>query len=169
MTPDLHQRWIKGEHPFDGLTLSIASDDLVPLPALLHVLRLLVEELEKMYGDRPLQTAADWHEHDGCIMEAEPSSWDELRSWLVSLDALTAAGHGDADVRTAILPEDAEFYLRFYVPWECDNDYPERRGDFDLTAGSELAGSLAAMLETKTDLPLTVESAKQFFGGSCSG
>lgn len=169
MTPDLYQRWIQGQHPFDGMTLSIASDDLVPLPALLHVLRLLVEELERMYGDRPLHTAPDWHERDGCIIKARPSSWDELRSWLVSRDALMAAGHGDTYVRTAILPEDAEFYLRFYVPWECDNHYPERRGDFDLTAEAEVVQSLAALLENQTVLPLALDPAKQFFDGSYSG
>lgn len=166
MTSALHTRWINKQPPFDGLTVSLAGDELAPLPALRQGLQILVGELERMFGDRPLYAAADWHEHDGYISEAQTTSWDEVRSWLASDDALQAAGRGDTYVRTAVLPEGAEFYLRFYIPGEHANDYPERRGNFDLTCQKEVAQSLAAALESNTALRLTSVPAEQFFDRS---
>jgi hypothetical protein len=165
MTPALHQRWIAGHPPFDGLTLSLGSDDLVPLPALRRALQFVVGELEKMYPHHALHTAADWHEHDGCLSEPRASSWEELHAWLASDESLRAAGQGDTYVRTAVMPESGEFYLRFYVPDEYDNDYPEPRGSFDLACPEEVARVLAA----ETALGLTNEPAQEFFDRSYGG
>jgi hypothetical protein len=169
MTPELYERWTLRQHPFDGLAVSPAGEDLVPLSTLCPALRYLVERLQSMYGDRMLSTAPDWHEHDGYVSEARPSTWEEVCSWLTSEDTLHLASQADTYVRTAIIPEGAEFYLRIYIPDESDHDYPEPRGTFDLTCSEEVARSLAAAVESCMGLRLTCEPAKQFFDRSYGG
>lgn len=170
MTRELYERWINSYPPFDGLTLSLASEDQTSLSTLREALRLIIEQLQQAraeYG--PLYTAADWHEHDGYISEARLATWEETLSWLKSDYALYAARQVDSYVRTAIMPSNVEFYLRFYIPDDSDNEYPEQRGNFDLTSEPEAARMMVTTVEMATGLFLRCEPAKQFFDRSYGG
>src|SRR5436309_3407876 len=116
MTADLNERWLQRRSPFDGWTVSPASDELVPLPILLKTLRGLVGRLEGECVDRALYAAADWHEHDGHVSEGRRIGWDGIHRWLASEDALYAAGHEDAEVRLTVFPDGGSFYLRLLIP-----------------------------------------------------
>ena len=66
-------------------------------------------------------------------------------------------------VLLVIFPDDYGFYLRVYVPAHYDNDYPERRGSFDVTCAPELAAELAEIVASASRLPVSKFEAKAFF------
>jgi hypothetical protein len=169
MTADLNTRWLAGLTPFDGITLSLGTGDLVPLPFLRRALRGLVERLQQRFPDEDLYTAEDWHEHDGYVSEARRTTWDGVRSWLASEEALYAAGSDDTYVWIALFPEGLAFYLRFYIPRDAESEDPERRGDFDLTCSRALVGELAVIAAAAEGLALAQEPAKAYFDRHSGG
>jgi len=163
VTSELERRWRSGSPPFDGLTVAFASEDLTPLPALRLALLALVSRLQTHWPEAALFTLDDWHEHDGFINAAKPTSWQYLSAALASDKALSALSQGDWDVRRAFFPATYDFYLRVYIPADCGNDYPERRGDFDVTCGPSLAAELADLAAFAGGLPIAECDAKGFF------
>lgn len=77
--------------------------------------------------------------------------------------ALLILSHGDTYVRWAFFPPACDFYLRVYVPAEHDNNYPDRRGDFDVACAGELAAELADLAASASGLLIAECSAKDFF------
>jgi hypothetical protein len=110
-----------------------------------------------------LFTLNDWWEHDGFVNEAKAASWQDLVSALASDEAFLGLSQGDWAVRKAFFPAAYNFYLRVYVPAEYDNDYPEQRGDFDVTCSPELAAELAELAAFASRLAVANLSAKDFF------
>jgi len=165
----LEQRWRDGAAPFNGQTVLFASPDLTPLPALRFALLAVVSRLQQRWLASALCTLDDWHEHDGFVNEAKPASWQGISAALASESALFALSHGDSDVRRAFSPPTYDFYLRVYVPAEYDNDYPERRGDFDVTCALELADELADLAASASGLPVVRQDARGFFDRRYAG
>ncbi len=163
MNEALEQRWHDGSAPFNGQTVAFASADLMPLPALRLALLAIVPRLRQRWPEAALCTLDDWHEHDGFVNEAKPASWHDISAALASNEALLTLGCGDFDVRRAFFPPTCDFYLRVYVLAEYDNDYPERRGDFDVTCAPELAVELAELAASASELPVVGRAAKDFF------
>ena len=169
MTSELERRWRDGSAPFNGKTVAFASDDLTPLPALRLALLALFPRLQQHRPNAALLTLDDWHEHDGFINEARPAAWQDLSAALASDEALLTLSQGDWDVRRAFFPPTYEFYLRIYVPSACDNDYPERRGDFDVTCPTSPAAELAGLIASASGLPVAEYDAKGFFDRRSGG
>ena len=117
MDTHTEQLWRDGAPPFDGLTLWTP-----PLPAagLCEALEVIVGVLESYVEQRALQTAEDWHEHDGYISMAYEATWDQLTGALSSEAALRRSSPGDDLVRRAWRDQNDIFYLRWVV-------YAERR------------------------------------------
>jgi hypothetical protein len=142
---ELDRRRRNGEPPFDGLTVTV--EHLLPLPCLRQALISVVRRLRQEWPRSNLYSLHDWHEHDGWISPAKPSSWQEVEALLASEDALRRSAPGDTYVRLAFFPEGREFYLRWYVPADYDQDsLSDWTGHFDLTCRPELARELAALV-----------------------
>jgi len=163
MNGALEQRWRDGSAPFSGQTLAFASEDLTPLPTLRLALLAVVSRLQELWPEAALCTLDDWHEHDGFINEAKPTSWQYLFPALASKQTLLALSHGDFDVRRAFFPSTYDFYLRVYIPEDYDNGYPERRGDFDVTCAPGLAAELADLAASASGLSVARHGAQDFF------
>ncbi len=169
MNGELERRWRGGIVPFSGQTITIDSEDLTPLTPLRHALLAVVSRLQQRWSDAALLSLDDWHEHDGFITVAKPISWVYLLSTLASDETLLALSHGDWAVRMSFFPKTYDFYLRVYVPADYDSDYPERRGDFDITCASELAAELADNAALASGLSFANRGAKNFFDPRYSG
>ena len=155
--------------PFDGQTVAFASEELTPLPALRRAMLVIIPALQQRWSKAKLFVLDDWHEHDGCVTVAQPTTWPELLQRIGTNEETMTFTHGDWDVRLAFFPEDYGFYLRVYVPAEYDNDYPERRGSFDVTCALELASELAGLAASVSGLPVAQVEAKAFFDRRYSG
>ena len=163
MNGELERRWRSGSVPFSGQTLAFAAEDMMPLPTLRLALLAVVPRLQQLWPQAALCMLDDWHEHDGFVNEAKPASWQDLSVALVSDKALLTLSQGDWDVRRAFFPQTYDFYLRVYILADYDNDYPEQRGDFDVTCASEPAAELAGLAASASGLPVVEYSVKSFF------
>lgn len=169
MNEALYQRWKRASPPFDGQTVMFASEELTPLPALRQALLVIVPALQQRWSEAKLFMLDDWHEHDGYVSIARPTTWRELLERLGTNEETMAFTHGDWDVRLAFFPEDYGFYLRVYIPTEDDNDYPEQRGSFDVTCAVELASEIAGLAASASGLSVAESKAKAFFDLYFSG
>ncbi len=174
MDSEFERRWRKGHSPFDGLTLT--SRDYVPLPLLRQELACVVERLHKDNPDTALLRLSDWHEHDGFMSIAEPASWQELQSLLLSDVMLRAVCTGDTNVRTNFFPIKRDWCLRLYIPDDCDNPFyshddpnPVQYGIFDVTCRAPLAEEIENSLREILVNNLDVIPAKDFFDRSYGG
>ena len=164
MDADGERRWRGALAPFDGTTVFVSDDDIT-LADLRPLLIVIVNLLHAHFQNARLYRLKDWHEHDGFGVDAMPSSWEELRSLLVSDDALMKASTGDFAVRTAFFPVGYDFYLRIYV--DDDALHAKRSdqqfyGDFDVTCQEPLVTQIKEMLE-RLGASVQTESAKSFF------
>lgn len=172
MDAEFEQRWRNSRDPFDGLTVTLS--DYIPLalfqPALVAV-------VERLYAYRPntrLFRLMDWHEHDGIILEAELSSWRELRSLAALKESLAACFRwGDTYVREGFFPAERDYYLRFYVPDPCNNPHYEphlvHSGILDVTCQHPLSTNIAEALIAAGVFNVETVPAKPFFDGRYSG
>ena len=162
MDEELDRRRRSAEPPFDGLTITV--EDLLPLARLRQVLVAVVGRLRPESPGRPLLTLHDWHEHDGWISPAKLSSWEEVEAFLASEEALRRSAPGDTYVRRAFFPESREFYLRWYVPDEYDQDsLPDWTGHFDVTCPPELAREIAALVRAVGVTDVLVVMPAEYF------
>ena len=169
MDGGLERRWREGAPPFDGQTVSFDTEDLTPLTPLRHALLAVTPLLQERWPDAGLFTLDDWHDHDGYVTVGKPASWAKLTAALASDDLFLTLSRGDYLVRMAFFPPTYVFYLRIYVPDASDNDYPERRGNFDVTCAPELAAELAECATNASDLAMTIQGARSFFDLRYSG
>lgn len=154
------RRWRGGLAPFNGQTVALVSEDLTPLPALRLALLAIVSRLQEHWPEAALFALDDWHEHDGFVSRAEPTSWHNLSYALASDEALLTLSTGETYVRRAFFPDTYDFYLRVYVPADYDNGYPERRGNFDVTCAPALAAELAERAASVGGLSVARHDAK---------
>lgn len=111
----------------------------------------------------------DWHEHDGFVNDGTQTSWDNIFSLLASDADTVRLSRGDWEVRFAVFPTTYDFYFRIYVPADYDNDYPERRGEFDVTSSPEMAAELAQAATSASGIPTFTEEAKVYFDSHYGG
>ncbi len=173
MDSEFDRRWRAAQAPFDGVT--VVMDKLVALPVLRRALIAVVGVLHAHRPGEPLFRLQDWHDHDGFVTKAHPSSWLELRSLLDSDDALAGASAGETHVRTAFFPQGRDFLLRVYVPDVYDNPYHAHDdprlvhyGLFDVTCQWPLALALREAAQGAWIAAL-VRPAKAFFDTNYSG
>ena len=169
MDGELERRWRVGAPPFDGQTVSSDTKDLTPLTPLRQALLAIVSVLQERWPDAGLSTLDDWHDHDGYVSGGKPTSWANLTAALASDALALALSRRDYLVRMAFFPPTYAFYLRIYVPDASDNDYPERRGNFDVTCAPELAAELEECAASASGLAMTLQDAKSFFDLRYSG
>ena len=158
-----NRRWKQASPPFDGQTVAFASEELTPLPALRQALLVIIAVLQQRWPEASLFVLDDWHEHDGFVNAARPTAWPELLQRAGTDEKTMTFTQGEWDVRLAFFPDDYGFYLRVYVPAHYDNDYPQRRGSFDVTCAPELAATLSEIAASASGLPVTQFEAKAFF------
>jgi hypothetical protein len=174
MDIEFERRWRHGLPPFDGATLY--SPEGIPLPALRSALQMVVAHLQPLYSQARMFRLSDWHEHDGILLEAKPSSWEEINLMLASEKAFYAFSEGDTYVRSAFFPEERDFYLRVYIPDDWDNpfyahDDPKliRYGEWDISCTEVLASRLTIALQQEETRLLTKQPAKEYFDSRYSG
>jgi hypothetical protein len=130
----MYRRYREGLSPFDGLRVALDDSqplsDCLPLPVLRQALIAVVRRLQQDRPDASLYTLQDWHEHDGFINQAHPTSWQEIGAKLVSDDALYDSRSQETYVSIATYPEDFSFYFRYHVLDEDEepDNYPGRWG-----------------------------------------
>jgi hypothetical protein len=173
MDAEMNRRWQANESPFDGIRLFLA--DAVPLSALGSIVSSVIDYLPRESPGDQLFCLHDWHEHDGYISEARAASWDEIRAWLRSDDALYAAGPGDY-VRLGIFPADRHYYLRLYIIQEGSylepgslRELAGRQGVFDLTGSERLVEAVAGAVQRPGFTGFSLDTAKAYFDRSWAG
>jgi hypothetical protein len=175
MDAEFERRRHKCLPPFDGVTLTLP--DYVSLPLLQPILSIVVEWLFAYRPDAPLYRLLDWHEHDGYITEASPSSWQELRLLAASSERLEARFHlGDTYVREGFFPAERDYYLRVYVPDPDDNPlyHPDaanliKYGTLDVSGPESLMSAIASAIEAVDDITIEVVPSETFFARSYGG
>lgn len=167
MTAELQDRWLRGEVPFNGVTLTPA--EWLPSPCLAAALEALVAVLASRTAS-PLYTLLDWHEHDGFLTHAEPMDWDDLAALVRAPDALIRAfTGGDTWVYRAFFPEEYEFYLRFYLSNEDGPVAGEWSGTFDLTGPPALIAAAREVLTQNGDGAWRTVPAEAYFSRIYAG
>lgn len=156
--------WRSGQPPFNGTTLVTT---LVELPRLRAVIRALSVVLRARFPTvAALQTAEDWHEHDGYITSGAAARWEDLAAALETDDAFAGWTPDDEYVRRAWLAADSTFYLRWFAYDDSVGpspiDEPAIGGDADLTADAQ---TIAAAAKAMAALGVEIEvlSAQEFF------
>ncbi len=161
MDTHTEQLWRDTRPPFDGLTLWTPP---LAIADLREALTAIVDVLEA-YAERPaLQTAEDWHEHDGYISMAYEATWDQLTGAFSGDAALRRSIPGDSMVRRAWRPQDDLFYLRWLV---YEDEEPEV-GDADLTASRAIVDAVARQL-AGIGLDVEIGHARDFFAERWAG
>lgn len=154
------------ESPFDGLTIA-APDDWLRAPLAWQAVSAILHWLHARDAKASVFRIEDWHEHDGYVNTAAPTSWDALLAMCASTESLVNSGSDDTYVRIGVFPERRDWYFRFCVEYES-----EEVGHvihFDFTSDHPLAMELKAMLESKVFGDCVVENASQYFGTSWGG
>jgi hypothetical protein len=166
--------WRQGLPPFDGVTLY--SPEFLPLSALRKALQVIITHLQTLRPQARLFRLSDWHEHDGFVTTARPSSWEEMQALLASEERLYASSEGDTYVRTAFFPDERDFYLRLYVEEDYDNPLHAqnasdfiRCGTWDITCEEPLAAQLSEVLQREAAGVVNKQSAKEYFDSGYIG
>lgn len=103
-------------------------------------------------GTQPneLRILDDWHFHDGCIKESEPTSLGELAAQFTDEETMISLITDETVVYSGVYPADLSFFWR----WGRDHDWDQPfEGSFDITAAYDLrqeipfSDSLLAILE----------------------
>ncbi len=161
MDTHTEQLWRDVRPPFDGLTLWTPP---LAITDLREALTAIVDVLETYAEQRALQTAEDWHEHDGYISMAYEATWDQLAGALADDATLRRSIPGDSMVRRAWRPQDDLFYLRWLV---YEDEQPEA-GDADLTASRAIVDAAARQL-AGIGLDVEIGHARDFFAERWAG
>lgn len=161
MDTHTEQLWRDTSPPFEGLTLWTPP---LAIAALREALTVVVDVLEAYAEQRALQTAEDWHEHDGYISMAYEATWEQLTGALSDDEALRRSIPGDALVRRAWRPQDDLFYLR----WHVYEDGEPQAGDADLTASRAIVDAAARQL-AGIGLDVEIGHARDFFAERWAG
>lgn len=161
MDTHTEQLWRDTAPPFDGLTLWTPP---LATTRLREALTVIVDVLEAYAEHRALQTAEDWHEHDGYISMAYEASWDQLTGALSDDEALQRSCPEDDLVRRSWRPQDDLFYLR----WVVYEDGEPEVGDADLTAPRAIVDAAARQL-AGIGLDVEIGHARDFFAERWAG
>jgi hypothetical protein len=174
MDAEFEIRWREGRFPFDGTT--VALTEYVPLATLREALLIAVGHLRQYRPTSTLWCLDDWHAHDGCVTEAQRTTWQELDALLSSSDGLKAASTGDTYVCRGYFPVERDYYLRLYVPDVSDNPFHAHDdpnlvevGLFDLTCQWPMAKRIAEEIGAVGIQVIELVPAKEFFDRSYSG
>lgn len=133
--------WRGAAPPFGGETLHVGP---LPLSELQRLLAAAVAELRSVFGECPLHSFEDWHEHDGYVTTAVLADWNDLSALVEAVDTLYAGRCSDDFVQRAYYDEDRNFILRIWVPEEDDDpeQFPGMSGSFDVSGAPSLLDRL---------------------------
>ncbi|GAA5496381.1 hypothetical protein Rhal01_02564 [Rubritalea halochordaticola] len=160
MNAELHTLWQSGEKPFHSETIYpredvFVRDVLVAIPSAL-------DHIAQYYPENQLYSLDDWHEHDGLIVPAKPTSLDEIRTQLATAESYVRH-HTDATaVYRAIFPDSLDFLLRYSL-WEADSphqDPSDREVHWTFTAYGH---DLCEMKKRWSAYNLASESSARYF------
>gem|GEM_PF-6111615 len=155
------QLWRRRAAPFDDLTLWTAH---LPTATLRTAIATIIGVLDGLVDNPRLQTAEDWHEHDGYLSDAEDVPWSALLAAFASDDALRDASPEDDGVRRAWRAEDGTFYLRW---WYSEDETPSG-GDTDFSASREIVDVVARQL-AQLGIDVEIGPAAEFFADRWGG
>ncbi len=160
MDQEFERRWQEARAPF---AQGVVESDFMRLPSLRRVLVALADLLE-VGAEAGLSRLDDWHEHDGYITTAKPTSWRDVRAALSEDDRLLAFASDDTFVRVGLFPGDRSWYLRFCITRDPDDfgaDGHDPGGVLDLSGPPQLLASAERALAGLTDLKSA--TASDFF------
>ena len=113
----LETLWQDGEKPFHGETIYplddvFVRDAIVAIPSALN-------HIARYYPGSRLFAFDDWHEHDGFIVSAKPTTLDEIRRQLATPESYISSHSDDTAVYRAIYSDSRDFLLRYSL-WDDD-------------------------------------------------
>jgi len=155
MDPQTEHLWRRHAAPFADLTL---WTEHLPVTRLRTAIATIVGLLDGLVDNPRLQTAEDWHEHDGYVSPSVEAPWSALLAAVATDDALCEASPEDDGVRRAWRAQDGSFYLR----WSLDRDEEPSRGDADFSASREIVDVVARQLG-QLGIDVEIGPAAEFF------
>ncbi len=113
----LNALWPSGKRPFCGETIYpvddvLVGDAIVAIPSALDHIGLY-------YPACTLFSLDDWHEHDGFVVSAKPTTIEMLRAELSTPESYVSFHSDDCAVYRAVYPDTLDFVLRYSL-WEAD-------------------------------------------------
>lgn len=127
MTPELQKALEKGEPPFNGWCLHNREE--LSLFQLHSMLQYAMPRLQALTPK--LFAFADWHEHDGFVLESQETTWPAILADIRDIQALFASRNDDDFVRNAFHGQNHQWLLRYHIG---EDTYKEDDCDFDLSA-----------------------------------
>ncbi len=160
MDDTLEPLWQNGEKPFHGETIYpvddvFVRDAIVAIPSVLRHIALY-------YPGNTLFALDDWHEHDGFIDSARPTTLDDLRKQVATPESYVANHSDDHVVYRAIYPDSLDFLLRYSL-WEADKpdqDAADREVRWTFTGYGH---DLYEMMKIWAPYHLETESSAKYF------
>jgi hypothetical protein len=135
--------------------------DEVPIAVLSRALCRVCSFLQNLAPSAQLRRYEDWWEHDSSHFEGGIIDLHSLFKLVESPRALLTAMQGDEFVFVGIAPEDATWYLRFYVYW--DDEGWELLGRFDITLPSPIAEDFAATVLGEINIAMEKQDAQAYY------
>jgi len=133
------------------------------LPLLLS--KALIATVEFLQSIEPreafLYRYADWWEHDGLHFAKGALDFAALLKIVYSPDAMLRGMPGDFCVFVGVSPRDFDWYLRFYL--DPDAEENERFGRFDLTLSTELAEQYRKQVTKPLGLKMQEQEADAYY------
>ncbi len=127
MTPQLQRSLESGAAPFDGFCLH--DRESLSLGQLQTVLEMAFSRLQSL--EQRVFAFADWHEHDGFVLESQETTWHTILADIRDIQSLFASRIGDDFVRNAFHGLNHQWLLRYHIG---DDANQEDDCFFDLSA-----------------------------------
>lgn len=127
MTPHLQACLDQAKAPFNGWC--VHNREPLSLSQLHTLLECAFPRLQAL--DPKLFAFADWHEHDGFVLETRETTWPAILSNTASIQALFASRNDNYYVRNAFHDQNHQWLLRYHIG---EDTYEEDDCDFDLSA-----------------------------------
>lgn len=130
MTPHLLASLNKGSAPFNGWCLHNREE--WSLTQLHTVLQFTLPRLQSIAP--AVFSFADWHEHDGFVLDSRETTWPAILAEIRDNQALFASRNGDDFVRNAFHGPNHQWLLRYHIGEDTDK---ENDCDFDLSTAKD--------------------------------
>lgn len=127
MTPELQRSLERGTAPFDGWCLH--NRESLSLSQLQTVVEKAISRLQSL--DQKVFAFADWHEHDGFVLESQETTWSAVLADIRDNQTLFASRNEDDFVRNAFHGLNHQWLLRYHIGEDANH---ENDCDFDLSA-----------------------------------
>lgn len=166
MSPELCKRFKNGESPFNGKSVVTCDDPEIEMVR--QMVEYCIDQLAE--NSNAVMVTHDWHEHDGFILPANRTTWDECRKWVKTAETFYESRDRDFGVRIAMYPPSLEWLLRFNIDDEDEPDWITAWADMDFSVGDNpTAIAIAASLNSSFPGYTEMVNTKEYFDNSYGG